>query len=81
MTATIIEWKDITSSDGWHTLNALEKFITDEKNGVCKMIGFVYEEDEKQLVLVDSTITVSGQKQFGTIHIIPKGCIISRKDF
>lgn len=79
MKAVEIVWKDITSSSGWHSQNAIDRIVTNDNDGICKQIGYVYEEDEKQLVLVDSEINVDGQKQYGTIHKIPKGVIVSQK--
>lgn len=67
-------WRDITSDDGWHTPDEADKFISDDEGVVCH-IGYLYEEDENQLVLIDSYF--KNKDLFGGIHKIPKGCIVS----
>lgn len=68
-----IIWKDITSDDGWHSQDELDKFINDDIDTVTQ-VGYLLEEDENQVVLIDSHFL--GKDLFGGIHKIPKGCII-----
>lgn len=70
-------WRDIVSDDGWHSQNKVDKFTTAE-NDTVTMIAYLYEEDENQVVLVDSYF--KDRDLYGTIHKIPKGCIISVTD-
>jgi hypothetical protein len=71
----LVKWKDITSHDGWHKLSALEQFITDDDGTLVNQIGFLYEQDENQIVLVDSYF--EDLSLYGGIHKIPRGCIVS----
>ena len=66
-------WIDIMSEGGWHTQNRLDQFIT-QRNPVVQL-GYLYEEDEHQIVLLDSYF--EDKTLYGGIHTIPKGCIIS----
>jgi hypothetical protein len=68
-----VTWIDIISSDGWHDQNKLDRFVT-TVNPVIQ-IGYLYEEDEDQIVLLDSYF--SDKQTYGGIHTIPKGCIKS----
>jgi hypothetical protein len=70
-----IVWIDIVSADGWKDQNKLDKFITNSRhNRVCQ-IGYLYEEDEDQVVLLDSYFIE--KDTYGGIHVIPRGCIVS----
>lgn len=66
-----ITWVDIEFSGGWHDQDEADNFITENKNRKITQIGYLYEEDENQLVLIDS---FTGDA-YGTIHVFPKGCI------
>ena len=70
----IVKWVDIVGRLGWHSQNTLDNFITDETEPVVYQTGYLYEEDEHQIVLIDSYF--HGATQYGTIHRIPRGCII-----
>lgn len=74
MKKVLVTWKDITSDDGWHDADSIDKFVSDEEN-IALQIGFLYEEDENQIVLLDSYFL--NKDLFGTIHKIPRGCVIS----
>jgi hypothetical protein len=67
-----IKWVDIVHEGGWHSLDQLEAFM-DEKTMTVMQIGYLYEEDEEYVILLDSFF--EDKTQFGTIHVIPKGCI------
>ena len=75
MKRVIVVWRDITASLDWHTQNKLDSFITDDVENLVHQIGYLYEEDEHQIVLLDSYF--QDKSKFGTIHKLPKGCIIS----
>ncbi len=70
-----VDWIDITASLDWHTQNKLDAFITDDKGNIVHQIGYLYEEDEHQVVLLDSYF--EDKSKYGTIHRIPKGCILA----
>lgn len=75
MKAVLVIWKDISQSDSsWRTQNELDKFITKEDN-VVRQLGFVVEDDDDQLVIVDSYFT--DKSNYGSATKIPKGCIVS----
>jgi hypothetical protein len=73
MKRVLVTWIDIRSDDGWRTLNKLEKFITG--NNTVHQIGFLYEESEDQIVLLDSYF--EDKELYGGVHTIPKGCVLS----
>lgn len=72
-----VVWRDIMSSDGWHTVNQLDNFCTEDDN-IVSQIGYLYERDENQIVLVNAYF--SDKSKFGSVEKIPIGCIISIKD-
>lgn len=78
MKRVLVIWRDITSHDGWHKLSALESFITDDAGTIVHQIGFLYEEDENQVVLVDSYF--QDFSLYGGVHKIPRGCILEIKE-
>ena len=68
-----ITWIDIEFDGGWHTFDEADTFISNAKNRTIKEVGYLLEEDEREVVLVDS-VTGDG---YGTINVIPRGCIVS----
>lgn len=71
-----VVWRDITyKNTGWSHTNEVDDFIKDSNENTVYQLGYVYRETEDLLVLVDSYFL--DDKNFGTIHKIPKGCIIS----
>ena len=68
-----VTWKDIIASSGWHTPNQIDNFVTEEDN-VIKSIGYLYEQDENQVVLVNAYFT--DKSKFGSVEKIPSGCIV-----
>jgi len=68
-----IIWRDILSQNEWVSQEDLDNFITKSHDEVHQ-IGYLYEEDEDQLVLI--TNYFSGKDLYGTVHRIPRGCII-----
>ena len=76
MKIVLITWRDISGMFGWHSQSQLDNFITDDKESLVHQVGYLYEEDEEQVVLLDSYF--EDKNKFGTIHKIPKGCIVKR---
>lgn len=70
-----VDWIDITSSINWHSQNKLDKWVTEESEKLVHQIGYLYEEDENQIVLLDSYF--DNKEMYGNATKIPKGCIIS----
>lgn len=73
-----VTWRDITSRDGWHNPIELEDFIGDTKESTVFQVGFLYEDDGDDVVLVDSYF--QGKDTYGVITKIPKGCVVEIKD-
>lgn len=71
----LLVWKDIVYSEGWNSQKKFDKFTTNTGHNVVRQLGFLVEDDEDQVVIVDSYFT--DESAYGTIHKIPKGCIIS----
>ena len=69
-----VTWVDIVSDDGWHTQNRLDNYIHKD-NKTVRQVGYLYEEDEEQVVLLNSYFTK--KDMFGDITKIPRGCIVS----
>jgi hypothetical protein len=72
-----IHWVDIIHSQGWKTLDELEEF-DQEKAKTVVHLGFIFEEDEDQVILIDSYF--EDKSLYGNVHIIPKGCIKQMKE-
>ena len=77
MKKVLVKWNDITHDSGWHDMDEVDKFINDDDN-IVYQIGFLYESDEDQIVLLDSYF--EKKELFGTIHKIPKGCILDIRE-
>jgi len=70
-----VTWIDIQMKGGWHTMGQLDKFINNTKQRTVTHVGYVYEDTDDELVILDAFFM--DRSQFGTIHTIPKGCIKS----
>jgi len=71
-----VVWRDITYKDvGWIHRNDIEDFINDGKENIITQLGYIYRETDQLLILTDSYCM--DERTYGTIHKIPKGCIIS----
>jgi len=68
-----IIWRDIVSQNEWISQEDLDIFITKSHDEVTQ-IGYLYEEDEDQIVLVGNYF--KEKDLYGTIHRIPRGCIV-----
>jgi hypothetical protein len=75
MKLVLVEWIDIISEGGWRSASKLDNFITDEGDHLVLQVGFLYEEDENQIVLLDSYFP--HRELYGGVHKIPKGCVVS----
>ena len=74
----IVKWRDITTSGlGWVEQEDADLFITDSEENIVYQCGFIYEQDEHQLVLVDSYF--NGKSLWGNITKIPMGCVLEIK--
>ena len=73
-----VTWKDITNQSGWHSLNQLEKFVADTEENIVYQVGYLYEEDGENIVLVDSYF--EGETMYGAVTKIPKGCVVRIED-
>jgi hypothetical protein len=74
----IVKWRDITTSGGeWVEQEAADLFITDNDENIVLQCGFIYEQDEHQLVLVDSYF--HGKSLWGNLTKIPMGCVLEIK--
>ena len=69
-----VEWLDSESSMGWQTYNDADKFARDSIV-VCKSTGYLFWEDAKVLVLVQSY----NPENVSEIIKIPKFAIKKRK--
>jgi hypothetical protein len=78
MRPVLIEWKDIVYDAGWHTQKQFDDWVTNGKHQVVKQLGFLLEDEDNQLVIVDSYF--EDRSAYGTIHKIPKGCVVSMTD-
>jgi hypothetical protein len=73
MKPVLVIWKDIVSDDGWHTADQLDDFA--ESDNTVRQLGYLYEEDENQVILMDSYF--EKKDLYGGVHKIPRGCIVS----
>jgi len=73
----LVRWKDITVSTGWIDIESLDRFVMDEDEGIVTQVGFLYEEDENQIVLLNSYF--HGKDLLGDVTKIPRGCIIEMR--
>lgn len=52
----------------------LDDFITNREQRTVTQLGYLYEDGDDEIVLLDGYFL--DKSQFGTIHTIPKGCIL-----
>lgn len=87
MKAYLIVWEDITHDAGWHSAEELNEYINDKKENIVTQLGFIYSQNEKMTIVVDSwigelpkagnlKIEIEDPIQYGVIHKIPTGCIL-----
>ena len=70
----IVIWKDITTKNGWNSQEEIDQFVMDEDECIVYQSGFLYEEDESQLCLLNSYF--KNKDLLGDITKIPKGAIV-----
>lgn len=70
--AVIVEWEDITSTQGWKDLETAMavEIVT------VRSMGWILEDSDKYLRIA---ATISQAEIFNDISLIPKGCILSIK--
>lgn len=73
----IIKWKDITTRNGWNDQDELDDFVMDEKENICYQCGFLYEEDDNQIVLLNSYF--ENKDLLGDATKIPKAVVLDIK--
>jgi len=70
----LVKWRDITCKSGWHEQEEIDQFVMNDDEAIVHQVGFLYEQDETQICLLNSYFT--GKDLLGDITKIPKGCII-----
>lgn len=71
----LVKWRDITTSGlGWVDQNEVDLFVTDNEECIVYQVGFLYEQDENQIILVDSYF--NGKTLWGNVTKIPSGCVL-----
>jgi len=73
----LVKWYDISTKAGWHEQEGIDQFVMDEDENLVYQVGFLYEEDERQICLLNSYF--SGRDLLGDITKIPKGCVVEIK--
>ena len=69
-----VTWVDIEElAGGWHDLDEVEEHVGNVAGRTVRMVGYLLEEDEEKVTLADSKM---GDNFYGTINVIPKGCIV-----
>jgi hypothetical protein len=70
-----VTWVDIEElAGGWHDLDEVEEHVGNVEGRTVKMVGYLLEEDEDKITLTDSKM---GSNFYGTVNVIPRGCIVS----
>ena len=71
-------WVDIEElAGGWHDQDDVDEHIHNVEARTVKMLGYLLEQDEETITLVDSMM---GTKYYGTVNVIPRGCIKSIRE-
>ena len=74
----LVKWYDISTKSGWHEQEGIDSFVMDEDENLVYQVGFLYEQDERQICLLNSYF--SGRDLLGDITKIPKGCVVEMKE-
>ncbi len=69
-----VKWIDITTQNGWMNQEEADDFVMDREADIVMQAGFLYEEDENQIVLLNSYF--KNKDLFGDLTKIPKGNVI-----
>ncbi len=70
-------WKDITGRPGWHEQDDVDVFVMDKDENIVYQVGYLYEEDEEQVCLVNSYF--EDKDLLGDVTKIPRGVVVSIK--
>ena len=73
----LVTWRDITTRSGWHEQEDIDRFIMDENESIVYQCGFLYEQDDNQICLLNSHFKT--KDLLGDITKIPKGAVIDIK--
>ena len=73
----IVKWVDITTRQGWNSQDETDTFVEDETENIVFQAGFLYEEDERQICLLNSYF--HNKDLLGDITKIPRGAILEIK--
>lgn len=76
----LIKWIDITCDSGWHTPEEFNDFVKDKKEGIVTQLGFIYSQDKKMTVIIDSWIGNGEDLLYGVVHKIPTDCILEQTE-
>ncbi len=69
-----VVWRDIIYDGGWHSQDEIDLVSTNLNQCLVKQIAYLYEEDENQIILIDSYF--KDKDRYGSINVIPKGAIV-----
>ena len=69
--AIAVEWNDITEQSGWHSQDEHK----DMRPLYCFSVGFLVDETDDYIVMSDTYGIGQDENRWGTVTIIPKGCI------
>lgn len=72
-----VKWVDITTRAGWIEQEDLDDFVMNNTENIVHQCGFLYEEDETQVCLLNSYF--DGRDLLGDATKIPRGCILELK--
>lgn len=67
-------WRDISAKAGWHEQDEVDEFVSDDKENVVYQAGFLYEQDETQICVINSYF--ENKDLLGDICKIPKACVL-----
>lgn len=73
----IVIWVDISTKRGWIDQDELDEFIMDDVENKVYQVGFIYEEDDNQICLLNSYF--KNCELMGDITKIPKGAVLEIK--
>jgi hypothetical protein len=74
-----IIWRDISFKQvGWLHKNDVDDFCAKVKEDEVHQLGYLYKETKTMIFIVDSYFP--HDTTYGSVHKIPKGCIISMKN-
>ncbi len=69
-----VKWIDITTQNGWINQEEADDFVMDRDSDIVMQAGFLYEEDENQIVLLNSYF--KNKDLLNDLTKIPKGNVI-----